>query len=90
MSNQTIKFDERKQNQPIKFDGGTNEVCEGCTVNLEHNGVTIAVRLDTCQGNVWTGEITEFPNNDGETTVGKLKIGTTIKFEEKHIFRCAA
>ena len=33
-------WDERNQDQPIEFEGG-NEVCEGCLIDLEQNGVRI-------------------------------------------------
>ncbi len=87
---QNWTWDEREDEQPIEFDGDTDEISRGCTVELEHDGVRVAVEVQNNKGNTWTGKITGFPTNEDETHIGNLKVGTTITFEERHIFRCAA
>ncbi len=74
----------RDDNTAIEYDGDANEVCEGCSVNLEHEGTTITARVIECNdGQPWVGEITD-------STIENLKVGTTIHFEDCHVFRCAA
>ena len=84
-----INWNERTDDQSIVFDGTNNEVCEGCIVNLDWDGIAITVKVTDCTNDPWTGEVTGFPDSD-VTEHGELKIGTTIKFEDRHIFRCAA
>ncbi len=80
----TPNFNERDNNTAIEYDGDTNEICEGCSVNLEHDGTMITVRVVECtNGQPWVGEITD-------SQIENLKIGTTIQFEDCHVFRCAA
>ena len=44
----------------------------------------ITVRVVECtNGQPWVGEITD-------SQIENLKIGTTIQFEDCHVFRCAA
>ena len=79
-----INFNERDNGQSIQFDGTANEVCEGCLVDLSHAGETITVKVTECTENQpWSGEITDSQSTD-------LKIGSTIKFEDRHVIRCAA
>jgi len=80
----TPNFNERDNSTAIEYDGDANEICEGCLVNLEHEGTTITARVIECNdGQPWVGEITD-------STIESLKIGTTIKFEDCNVFRCAA
>lgn len=90
MTKQNWNWDERDHNQPIEYDGQTEEICQGCTVELEQQGVRVAATVDNGKGNTWTGKITGFPTNQDETNIGELKVGKTIQFEQQHIFRCAA
>ncbi len=80
----THKFRERDNNTAIEYDGDANEICEGCSINLEHEGTTITARVIECtDGEPWTAEITD-------SKVKKLQVGSTIQFEDCHVFRCAA
>ncbi len=80
----THNFNQRDDSTAIEYDGDANEVCEGCSVNLEHEGTTITARIIECNdGQPWVGEITD-------SSIESLKIGSTIKFEDCHVFRCAA
>ncbi len=79
-----INFNERDNGQSILFDGTASEVCEGCLVDLNHDGDTITVKVVQCTENQpWSGEITDCPSST-------LKVGTTVEFEDRHIIRCAA
>ena len=79
-----INFHERDNDQAIQFDGDANEVCEGCSVDLNHAGETITAKVTECaENNVWCGEITN-------STCDTLTVGTTIQFEDRHVIRCAA
>ena len=90
MATQNWNWDERNQAKPIDFEGGVDEIRQGSTVVLEHNGVHINVQVGNNEGTTWTGVISGFPNTADQTEIGELEIGNTIKFEERHIFRCAA
>ena len=90
MTTQNWNFNERSQNQDIEFEGGANKVCEGCTVVLDHEGTNIMVQVQSTEGQTWCGKITSFPDNSDETMIGEMKIGGTIKFEDRHVIRCAA
>ena len=89
MTTQNWNFEQRDNKTPIEYEGGANKICEGCIVDLTHDGTVVTVQVNGNEGNGWTGAVTAFPNST-ETTFGDLKIGTTIQFEETHIFRCAA
>ena len=79
-----INFNERDNGESIEFDGNANEVCEGCLVDLNHDGETITVKVIECTENLpWSGEITVSQSNT-------LKVGSTVQFEDRHIIRCAA
>ncbi len=79
-----INFNERDNGESIEFDGNANEVCEGCLVDLNHDGETITVKVIECTENQpWSGEITVSQSNT-------LKVGSTVQFEDRHIIRCAA
>ena len=79
-----INFSERSNDQTIEFDGEASEVCQGCLVNLEHEGTTITAKVIECtDGQIWTAEITDSHDKT-------LKVGSTVQFEEGNIFRCAA
>ena len=90
MTTQNWNFDERNQDQSIEYAGSAKAICQGCKVDLEQDGVRITVQVENNEGSAWTGQITAFPNNTDDTEIGELKIGNTINFEERHIFRCAA
>ncbi len=80
----TPNFNERDNDTAIEFDGNTIKIIEGCLVNLDHEGTTIVARVIECsEGETWTGEITE-------SKIESLQIGSTIQFEDCHVFRCAA
>ena len=79
-----INFNERDNGQSILFDGTANEVCEGCLVDLNHDGEAITVKVVQCTENQpWSGEITD-------SSISTLTVGTTVEFEDRHIIRCAA
>lgn len=79
-----INFNERDNGESIEFDGDTSEVCEGCLVDLNHDGETITVKVIECTENQpWSGEITV-------SQINTLKVGSTVHFEDRHIIRCAA
>lgn len=80
----TPKLSQRDKKQDIEYDGDANGICEGCLVNLEHEGATITARVIECtDGQPWVGEITDSQDNN-------LQVGETIQFEDKNVFRCAA
>lgn len=83
-----INWNERNENEPIIFDG-TKKVAEGCVVDLEYDGVTVTAEVTNCKATPWTGKITGFPNGDNDN-LPELKVGATIKFEDRHVLRCAA
>ncbi|MHC4414689.1 MAG: hypothetical protein ACYS0G_05340 [Planctomycetota bacterium] len=90
METQEIIFDERTESQPIDFCGGATEVYEGCQVDLERDGVRITAKVVSYNpGEPWYGEVTDFPDSDVDEIDG-LRIGSPIRFEERHIFGCAA
>ncbi len=88
--NTEITFDERNTDQAIAFDGSADQVSEGCQVNLEHNGLKITAKvIKTVDDHPWVGEVISFAETDA-AKLGGLEIGSTIHFEERHIFGCAA
>lgn len=89
MKTHEITFDERTESQPIAFTGPIDDVTEGCEVGLEHDGVSISAKVVKNEGGEWLGKITNIPSSDAENT-GNLKIGATVRFQDCHIFRCAA
>ena len=83
-------FSERNLDQPIVFDGSINEIAEGCSIELESDGVTLTAKVIACNaGQAWTAEITGFLNFDNNEH-GNLKVGSTIEFEDRNVLRCAA
>ena len=90
MKTQETSFDVRQQGQPIEFAGSTNDVSEGCEVQLEADGVQICAKVvKTNADQTFGGEVTSFPSSDLEE-LGDLRIGSPIRFQDRHIFRCAA
>ena len=90
METQEIKFDVRQQGQPIEFTGSTGDVSEGCEVQLETDGLQICAKVvKTNADQTFKGEVTGFPGSDLDE-VGDLRIGSPIRFQDRHIFRCAA
>lgn len=90
MKTQEINFDVRQQGQPIEFAGSTSDVSEGCEVQLETDGVQICAKVvKTNPDQTFSGEVTSFPGSDLDE-VGDLRIGSPIRFQDRHILRCAA
>jgi hypothetical protein len=87
---QQINWGQRSQDEPITFDGDAQAVCEGCIVDLEHEGTRVTVRVQGQQDEAWTGEITGFPGQAEAVEVGQLKVGSTIQFQDDNVLRCAA
>ena len=56
---QKVNWDQRSQDATIAF-AGAEQVCEGCIVDLEHEGTRVSVRVQGQDGQAWTGEITGF------------------------------
>ena len=90
METQNINFDVRQQGEPIEFAGSTSDVSEGCEVQLETDGVQICAKIvKTITDQTFEGEVTGFPGSD-LNELGDLIIGSPIRFQDRHIFRCAA
>ena len=88
--NTEITFDERKQGQAIAYSGNASEVSDGCQVDLEHNGMKITAKVvKTLDGQPWVGKVTALLQADAAKP-GDLQIGSTIHFQERNIFSCAA
>ena len=87
---QNINWDQRNQDEPIVFEGSAEAVREGCTVDLEHEGTRVTVRVQGQQDEAWNGEITGFPAHADSSEVGALKVGLAIQFQDDHVLRCAA
>ena len=89
MKTQEISFDLRQQGQPIEYAGSTRNVSDGCEVQLEADGVQIYAKVvKTNADQTFEGEVTDFPGSDLDE-LGDLKIGSPIRFEDRHIFRSA-
>ena len=90
METQEINFDVRQQGQHIEFAGSTSDVSEGCKVQLEADGVQIWAKVvKTNADDTFNGEVTSFPGSN-LVEVGDLRIGSPIRFQDRHILRCAA
>ncbi len=90
MGTQKFNFDVRQQDQPIEFAGNTSKVSEGCEIQLEAKGAQICAKVVASNANQsFEGEVTGFPGRD-LNELGHLKIGSPIRFQDRHIFRCAA
>ncbi len=90
METQENKFDVRQQGQPIRFAGSTSDVSEGCEVQLEADGVQICAKVvKTNADQTFEGKVTGFAGSDLDE-LGNLRIGSPIRFQDRHIFRCAA
>ena len=90
METQAINFDVRQQGQPIEFAGSICDVAEGCEVQLEADGVQICAKVvNTNPDQTFNGEVTSFPGSDVDE-IGDLRIGSPIRFQDRHILRCAA
>ena len=90
METKKIVFDVRRHPQPIEYAGSTGYVSEGCEVQLETGGVQICAKVvKTYADQTFEGEVTGFPGND-LVELGDLRIGSPIRFQDRHIFRCAA
>ncbi len=90
METQEINFDVRQQGQPIEFAGSTSDVSEGCEVQLEADGAKICAKVvKTNADQAFEGEVTGFQGSDLDE-LGDLRIGSAIRFQDRHIFRCAA
>lgn len=90
METQEMNFDERQQGQSIGFAGSTSDVSEGCEVQLEADGAQICAKIvKTNADQTFEGEVTGFPGSDLDE-LGDLRIGSSICFQDRNIFRCAA
>ena len=90
MGTTAFNFDVRQQGQPIEFTGSTSNVSEGCEVQLEAGGVQISAKVVmTDSDHAFEGKVTGFPGSD-LNELDDLKIGSPIRFQDRHIFRCAA
>ena len=90
METQEFSFDVRQQGQPIEYSGSTSYVSEGCKVQLEADGVQIYAKVvKTNAGQTFEGEVIGFPGSDLDE-LGDLRIGSLIRFQERHVFQCAA
>ncbi len=90
MGTQKLNFDVRQQGQPIEFAGSTSAVSEGCEIQLEADGVQVGAKVvKTNADQAFEGKVTGFPGSD-LSELGNLKIGSPIRFQDHHIFRCAA
>ena len=90
METQEISFDVRQQGQPIEYSGSTSYVSEGCEVQLEAEGVQICAKVVKINANqTFEGEVTDFPGGDLDK-LGDLRIGSPVRFQERHIFGCTA
>ncbi len=90
MNTLEIYFDDRSKDANIEFRGGLNEVSEGCRVDLEHQGVRITAKVTKyTPGEPWVGEVTDFADKAPDQ-ITDLKIGSTIRFEDRHVHSCAA
>ena len=89
MNTQEISFDQREEDQPIVFTGGADTVSEGSEVDLQHDGSSIsAIVLKSTEGD-WLAMVTVISAGHAGQ-FGGVKLGSTIRFQDRHIFRCAA
>ncbi len=84
-----VNWHQRSEDEAIAFDGA-EQVCEGCVVDLRHEGTQVSVRVQGQDGQAWTGEITGFPQHAETNEIGTLKVGSTVQFEDNQVLRCAA
>ncbi len=90
MKTQEISLDLRQQGQPIEYAGSTRNVLDGCEVQLEADGVQIYAKVvKTYDDQTFEGEVTGFPGSEVDK-LGDLRIGSPIRFQDRHIFQCAA
>ncbi len=90
MGTPAFNFDVRQQGQPIEFAGSRSTVSEGCEIQLEAGGVQICAKVvKTDSDHAFEGKVTGFPGSD-LNELDDLKIGSPIRFQDRHIFRCAA
>ena len=83
-----IDFDQRTDDEAITYEGGAGEVAPGCKVSLRKDGVDVLARItELTTTNECVGEVTGY---EGDETVENLAVGSTIRFQQEHIFRCAA
>ncbi len=89
METQEISFDVRQLDQPIVFTDGADTVSTGFEVDLQHNGARISAKILKRTEGDWLAEVTDIPTGYAEQ-FGSVKIGSKIRFQDRHIFRCAA
>ncbi len=90
MKTQEISFDVRRQPQPIEYAGSTSYVSEGCEVQLEADGVQICAKVvKTNADQTFEGKVTGFAGSSVDE-LGDLRVGSPIRFEDRHIFGCTA
>ena len=89
METQEISFDQREEGQPIVFTDGADTVSKGCEVHLQHHGAKIYAEVLKCTEGDWLAEVTDIPTGYA-AVVDSVEIGSKIRFQDRHIFRCAA
>ncbi len=89
METQEISFDQREEGRPIVFSGGADTVSEGSEVDLQHDGASISAKVLKSTEGDWLAEVTVIPGGYAEQ-FGSVKLGSKIRFQDRHIFRCAA
>ncbi len=89
METQEISFDERKEGQPIVFVGGVDTVSKGSEVDLRHDGVRIAAKVLKSTEGDWLAKVTNISEGYAKQ-FDSVRIGSTIHFQDRHIFRCVA
>ncbi len=86
MNTNEIRFEERTDGEAINYEGSVETVAAGCKVSLRKDGVDVLARItELAQDDTCVGEVTGFEGDEPS-----LSIGTTIRFQQQHIFRCAA
>lgn len=89
MKTKEISFDQRDEGQPIVFTGGADTVSKGSEVDLQHDGASISAKVLKRTEGDWLAKVTVIPAGYAER-FGSVKIGSKIRFQDRHIFRCAA
>ena len=89
MKTQEISFDQREEGHPIVFTGGADTVSEGSEVDLQHDGVSISAKVLKSTEGDWLAEVTDIPTGYA-AVFDSVEIGSKIRFQDRHIFRCAA
>ena len=89
MKTQEISFDLREEGHPIVFTGGADTVSTGCEVQLQHHSARISAKVLKSTKGDWLAEVTDIPTGYA-AVFDSVEIGSKIRFQDRHIFRCAA